>query len=182
VSVDEDGKIYLASGVFDGVLGKTVEQLRDKSVFSISKDAVTSFEVVHAGKKFVFEKKKEEKAPAGDDKDADTGAADAEPKDRWICRGLEGVKLDNARMEQYLAAFEGLKAATYPDMKKEALLRPSTAITIRAFDAETTLSLFKKDSDNRWVALSSASPYVFTIDDWKARKFFIDSLDTFKLK
>ena len=179
----ESGKaVYLASGVFDGLLNKTVDQLRDKTIIKISRDAVSSFKVTQKGRSFVFEKKHVEQAPVEDGNAKNKEEKPEKNEDVWICRGFEKVALDTKKVDQFLSALDPLKATAFPDMKKDKLGRASTVVTVNAFNAETELCIYDKNTDKKYVASSSASPYVFTLDEWKARKFFIDSLESFKNK
>ncbi|HOO71908.1 MAG TPA: DUF4340 domain-containing protein [Spirochaetota bacterium] len=184
ITLDSGKAVYLASGVFDALLNKTVDQLRDKTIIKISRDAVSSFKVTYKGRSFVFEKKQAEQAPVEDTvaKDNDKEEKPKKKEDVWVCRGFEKVALDGKKVGQFLSALDPLKAAGFPDMKKEKLGRPSTVVTINAFNAETELRIYDNNADKKYVASSSASPYVFTLDEWKARKFFIDSLESFKNK
>ena len=181
ITVNNKPEIYMASGVFDSLLDKTVEQMRDKTIMKVSREAVSYFEVMHNGKKFVFEKKQQEPEKPEDDAGQDKKQGqDKKKTEQWTCRGYEKVVLDTNKVNQLLSNFDPLRASAFPDMQAQTLGRARTAVKIKAFGKDMDLKIYTKNKDDKYIATASESPYVFTIDEWKAKKFFITGLDALK--
>lgn len=184
ITVDNSNEVYQAQGVFNNLLNKTVDQMRDKNIMKVDREAVMSFEVKHGGKLFVLNKTKQEKKqtpPAGKEKDAQEPA---DPKkafeDVWICKGYEKITLDKNKVKRFLSGLDPLRAAGYPDVDQKALGPVKAVVKIKAFDKDMEVKIYSKKSDKNYLATASESPYVFTLDEWKAKKFFLEGLNDFK--
>jgi len=185
IAVDDKKDVYLASGVFDGVVNKTVDELRDKTIMKITRDDVSSLSLSRMGRTFVFDKKQVDEPETGGGKETDGKAGkDQKPAkkktDIWVCRGFEKVAIDRTKIDQILAALDPLKASGFAAPDAKVAGAPVSTVKITAGGKNIDVAIYGKDKDNRHLAKSSESPYVFTMDEWKAKKFFIDSLDGFR--
>jgi hypothetical protein len=104
--------------------------------------------------------------------------AKAAPATRWIFRGRETVALDPQRMSALLAMFDPLRATGFSDMPKTFLSNPLASALVKGKDREVTVSVFRKGEE--FFAVSSELPYVFTVNEWTAKKFFIEDVENFR--
>lgn len=181
ITVDNAKDVYLASGVFDRLLNKTVDQLRDKNIMKIGRDAVMSFQVKYGSHLYVFDKSKREKKEPVTEKDE---KEIKEPKkvmeDVWTCKGFEKVELDKNKVNRLLSGLDPLRAAGFSEIDRKALGPVQAVVKVKAFDKDMEVSIYYKKDEKNYLAVSSESPYVFTLEEWKAKKFFLKGLDTLK--
>jgi len=184
VRIDNKPEVYQVAGILEGDLKMGVEDLRDMEIFRISKDAVKEFEVKYRGRTFAF-KKVIEKIPVKAENKGDEKAKEEVKKEetveKWICKGFEMASLDKNRIDSFLSSFNLLSASGYPDLDVKSMKRPMSTVRIRACDRDIVLNIFKK-KDNKYISSSSESPYVFTMDEWKVKKLFIENLEDYKAK
>jgi len=189
VRVNGRPEVYLASGSYDRLFSKTVDELRDKEIFKVAKDAVDSFEINYLGRTFGFLKKMEEvkddrkKAEKeGDKKEEGAPEKKPSPAEKWICRGYEYAALDKNRVTSLLSIFSPLRASAYPDIKKESLKRPVLSVKIKALGRDISVDIHNKDRDNNYTVVSSESPYVFTLPESRIKKIMIKDIEGLKEK
>lgn len=169
-------EIYLAEGTFDLVLNKTIEDFREREMLKIMPDTVSEITVERGGMTLSFyrtaEKKAEDKKPA--DKNAKKGGT---AWGSWMCRGYEGVRLDNARVNALVSALNPLRASSFPDIKSEAMPPKVCTVKVRAARKEVQLALFKKGDE--YIATTSENPFAFGLERWGAEKFLVTGIDHF---
>lgn len=51
---------------------------------------------------------------------------------------------------------------------------------VKAFNKDITVKIFRQQKDKKYPAISSESPYVFTMDEWHVKKYFIENLKDFR--
>ncbi len=184
IRIGDGPEIYLATGTYDSVLKTDPEEYRDRAILKITGESVTSFEISHRGRVYSFEKKtvekKGEESTAGTEKKAEQVTTE----EKWVFAGNEALAIDTNRVTSLLNTLNPLRASSFPDLEKDKLKNrlPLAVVRIKAFSKEITLSILYKNSEDRYVSISSESPYVFTVDEWMAKKFFINSIDTFLKK
>lgn len=180
IRINKGGDVYQVSGVFTGETGGTVDDFRDKTVFQVEKEAVTGFAVSYKGKTFTFKKEviAPEKPSEAEKAKSKIEGSPAEPmkKEKWTCAGYEQVTLNSARIDGLLGTFNPLKASGFAAVDRETMKRPAAVMTIKAYNKDIILTVFDKKEDNRYLATSSESPYVFYLDEWKIKKYFIENL------
>ena len=190
VRVNDDPGVYLAAGNFDSLLERGVDDFRNREICKIDPKTVKGLSIIYRGRAYNFSRqaaKKNLEKPGKDTtiKDEKNGAqeigsAEKEIRPRWISREFSTVNIDSGKVESRLSVFNPLQAADYPAIQKDFLRSPVSRITLTCNDREVVLNIFKKNRENRYLATSSESPYVFTIDEWKARRFFIEGVPDFK--
>ncbi|MCP4130745.1 MAG: DUF4340 domain-containing protein [bacterium] len=194
VRIDNRPEVYQAVGTFDRDFDKAVGELRDTEIFTIAKEAITALDIKYKGKLFSFSKtaaeKKEEKKESKADSSAIGTPAEkgsgleevktSEKTEKWVCKGYELVSLSNSKLSPLLSSFSPVKAAGYPEMEKKDLKNPLTEITVKAYDRDVTLFIYKQNADKDYIAVSSESPYVFTLREGDVEKYIIDNIEKFK--
>jgi len=162
VSLAGDPNVYHAQGAFVNTFNKTVEELRDKSVMTFDRAAVTTVEIQKGDQTLVAAKT--EAAP--EDQAPPQGAdAPAEPKvAEW--RTTQGDLLNQKPLEDLMRTLSGLKCDSFvSDHSKADFTSALWSVTFKDAANAYTLSLFAKqnEDDTRYPAVSSTSPYVFTL-------------------
>lgn len=182
VRLDDRPGVYLAEGGTDTLVSRGPDEFRDREILRLSHEAITAFEIRTPGRVLSFTRLEETK-PAdgggtGDQKKAiEDLVKNTAPKTyRWVSAGTE---LDAAKINTFLWSFNPLTALAFVDMKKDLAGPPSGQVVIKAFNKEITVTVHgKKDRD--YLVTTSESPFVFTLDEWRAKRYFITSLDEFK--
>jgi len=181
--VDNRPEVYQGAVSFAAETKSTLDDFRDRVIMKVSKDAVSSFAVKYRGRTFAFNReeiKPEKKEPAKPGLKKTPPAASAQPVVKWTCKGFERVALNKGRVEGLLASLDPLKASSFPAIEEKGLGAPLAAVTLKAFKRDIEVKIFRQQKDKKYPALSSESPYVFTIDEWRAKKYFIENLKDLK--
>ncbi len=184
--VDNRPEIYLGAVTFKGDFNRSVEAYRDKVVMKVSKDAVSSIAVKYRGRTFSFmkeeikEKKEEIKKTSAPELEKKSPSVPKKPEMKWVCKGYEKVSLNKSKVDGLLNSLDPLRAGSYPDIKKETLRGPLATVIVKAFNKDITVKIFRQQKDKKYPAISSESPYVFTMDEWHVKKYFIENLKDFR--
>ncbi|TFH40588.1 MAG: DUF4340 domain-containing protein [Chrysiogenales bacterium] len=168
IRIDDRPEIYLAEGIFDIVMNKSIEDFRDREIIRIEPGSVSSLAVEYLGRVFSFARKS--------DGEPAKGVKGAGP--RWILNGNEAVTLDGGKIESLLASLNPLQAKSFPDYRRHALPRPLCIVRVESDRKEITVKIYLMR--NEYLVESSESPYIFGTDKWNIEKFFITSIDQFK--
>jgi len=182
VRIDNRPEVFLVSGTFDNDFNKTVEDLRDKDIFKVEKDSINAFEVAYRGRKYNLFKKQE--APKVEPPKSPSDPAkkeDKKPEDKWVCQKYPQAKISKRKVETIISSFNPLRADNYPDLKKDKLKRSLASIKLKTMSKEITLNIHYQDKkEKKYIATCSESPYVFTLSEWMAKKFFVKKIKDLK--
>jgi hypothetical protein len=172
--------IYLASGTLDTDFDKKIDDLREKEVLKIEKNAIESIMLTYRGRTLNFNRVKVEKQ-MDEEKDGTTtekddmgkeGAKKTVSQDKWICAEYPAVKLDENQVTQLVTAFDPLRAKSFPDMKKQDVKGMMSRVQLKAYGKTITVTVHRKYDDTTYLATSSESDYPFVIDEFRAKKLF----------
>ncbi len=171
----DDSKVYDARGLLNTTFGHTVDDLRDLTVLAFEKSDISTL-VVQKGEQSLDLSKKEviseEKAQsAGEDKPAEQKKTGNQPPPQW--QDAQGKSVDQPAVEQLLTDFSKFKCNQYladnaaEDLKAKA---PIWTLTFKSEKQTYSLSVFDPANAQAtdYPALSSSSPYAFTIAKNKA--------------
>ncbi len=175
IRIGDQPEVYLAEGTFDPVMNKTVDDFREREMLKIAPDTVSELTVEHRGMTFAFYRAAGNTTPDG--KKADSKAKPA-AWGSWSCRGYEGVRLDEARVNALVSALNPLRAASFPDMQNEPMPPKMCTVKVKAREREAVLTVHRKG--DAYIATTSESPYVFGVEKWSVEKFFITGIDAFR--
>ncbi len=180
--IDGKPEVYLVSGTFDREVNKSVDELRDKEILNIGKDSIEELEISYRGRTFLFSKKIEEKKP---DKDAaakkkNDKPAKPEKVEKWVCKGYPQIKISSRKLNPLLAGFSPLRASSFPETQKSSLGKALGSLKIKAFNKMISVDFFKQQKDKKYFATSSESPFVFTLDEWRVKKYLIENIEGLK--
>jgi hypothetical protein len=178
VKLNDQPEVYLAEGTFEIVQNRTLDDLRDKEVLKIARDSVSSFTVEYQGAVFAFSRESGQDTggtgPAQDGKKQEQKQQGA----RWVCRGYDAVRLDTARVESLLQSLDPLRASSFPEIQKEALPQRACVVKVKAGKKDMVLTIYRKDE--KYLATTSETPYVFAVEKFNVEKFFMIGLDSVK--
>ncbi len=171
VLVDEDKNVYHAAGSFRWEFDKSVDDLRDKTVLTFDRSAITAINLTAEGQPLVVEKQ----APAPDKATAKTsapaeGQTEAPEEPRWLTSAGEPV--DASTVEQLLSALTPLKCSTFlEDAPPAADATPRYRLELKGAESKT-LEIFgpAEDTESDYTARSSDSPYPFKLSEFDVAK------------
>ncbi len=184
IRFEDDPKVYLAEDTLDSYFSKTVDDLRNKDIVQLDVAKIELVKLWYKNatltlQKTIVEKKKEE---SGKDAQKDKQVKpneEIEKEEQWICKEYPQVKLDNDKVKEILYTFDPLKAYSFPQIDAKTLTGriASVAVTVKKDDdvqktEEINLIVHKAFENNRYVCTSSKSQYVFTLDEWRAKRVF----------
>jgi len=174
--------IYLASGTLDTDFDKKIDDLRNKEVLKIGKNAIESIKLTHNGRTMSFKMVKVEKQMDEAEEEDGTitekdgnkkkGAEKTVSQDKWICAEYPAVELDQNKITQLITAFDPLRAKSFPDMKKQEAKGMMSRAQIKAYGKTITVTVHRKYDDTTYLATSSELDYPFVIDEFRAKKLF----------
>jgi hypothetical protein len=170
VRLADDPNVYTARGQLRHTFSHTISDLRDLTVLSFDKEAITSL-VIQEGKHSLTLTKKEilpEEKKQTDKKATPTEkkAAGAQPQPQW--QDPSGKSVDQSTVLQLLKEFSNFKCNTYladnaaGDLKDKT---PRWTLTFKAGKVNHNFSVFDNPDTKatEFSALSSSGPYAFTI-------------------
>ncbi len=180
--IDGKPEVYLVSGTFDREVNRSVDELRDKEILNIGKDSIEELGISYKGRTFLFTKKLEEKKPGKDAEAKEKIDKPVKPEkvEKWVCKGYPQVKISTRKMNPLLSGFSPLRASAFPETEKSSLSKPAGSLKIKAFNREITVSFHEQDKDKKYMATSSESPYVFTLDEWRVKKYLLENIEGLK--
>ncbi len=161
VTIEGDPKVYLARGNFRSDFDQTADELRDKHVFSFSRDTLSSIEITEAGNKFDL-KKKVEKSSKTKEKKTTTG-----DHFQWI--DANGKTVPGSSVNGLFSQLTDLQCESYIQGKnKNDFKHPILIIALDGKNGATLTVFDKNDSkDNSYPVISSTNPYPFTLQKYK---------------
>ncbi|MCU0822762.1 MAG: DUF4340 domain-containing protein, partial [Spirochaetes bacterium] len=139
--------------------------------------SVESFELVYKGRKLSFAKVQEEVK-----KEAPREGVQPEQKpektEKWVCNEYRAMELNRNKVDSLVNGFSNVRADAYPDMKKETLTSSICTVKVKSPGKEIVLNIHKPDTDKKnYFCTSSESPYVFTMREYTANRFFKEIKD-----
>ena len=172
VMVDDYPDIYLTSGLMAADFTREIDDLRDKKIIDVKRENIESISIRCKGKTYSFYQKLSE-ISREDEKDSFV-----EEERKWYCAGYGNREVASERINSMLSSFGPLKAETFPEgIFEKSLKNASCIIKIRAGGRDIQLDIFDKTKDGKLIATSSENPYVFTIGEWIAQRFFIEKIN-----
>jgi hypothetical protein len=177
VRMADDPNVYNARGQLNRTFDHSIGDLRDLTVLSFEKETVNELVIDKGGTSLALAKKEvpaENKSQAEDDakeeKKMEDSDAPPQPQPQW--QGPEGKPMDQTTVSRLLNNLSNLKCSAYmPDAAAKDFKdkTPRWKMTFKAGEKSYSLSVFDKaDSEaTEFPALSSSSPYAFTINKSK---------------
>ena len=174
VRLATDPNVYHAIGNFRREFDQTVDELRDKTVLSVTEKDIREI-ILTKYKKTMILSQKQISEQEGTKKDTQ-GKTSEKPESKIIWQDAEGKKVDKEKVKSLLSFLNPLECETYiNDAKKDDFKNPTGTVALKG-DKEYSLSVFaKKDKDAKtYPAISSENEYPFLLSD--------SQVDTIKTK
>ncbi len=163
VMIEGDKRVFQTQGNFRSDFEQGPQDLRDKNVLPLVKDAVVSLEITEGSKVLSLKKR------AAEEKGAEQKTADAQATTTagWVDR--TGRETPEAAINELFSQLSGLQCDSYLDgKKKEDFKDPTLSIALHG-ERSGTLSIFEKNDQktNGTPAISSASSSPFILQKSK---------------
>jgi hypothetical protein len=170
----DNPNVYYAQGTLKNTFDQTVEDLRDKTVLSVDRDAVTAISLKKGDRTLTAAKteipaKTETESQSAEKETGDSKTTPPPPPEvQW--QDNQGQAVDKAIVERMLTTMAKLQCEAYlDDAAKEKLQDPAWTLTLTTASGDTTLSVFAPAEKDAYQipARSSASPYAFQLSKSK---------------
>ncbi len=169
--IDDYPGIYLASGVMTPDFTREVDELSNKVIADVKRDNIESISVKYRGRTYSFYQELE-----GNSGDVDEEGPVSDTR-KWYCRGFGKKEVAPEKINSMLSVFGSLRADTFPEgVIEKSLGMAGTVVKVRAGGRDIELNIYGRTGDGKFYASSTESPYVFTISDWLAERFFIEKI------
>ncbi len=171
VLLGEDKNVYHAAGSFRWEFDKAVDELRDKTVLTFDRSAVTAIELTAEGEKLVITK--ERPAPEADSAEKPTLEGDqtkSPPEARWVTAAGETIEATD--VDQLLSALSPLKCSAFLDEAPQTIgADPQYRLELKGPESKT-LEIFSPaaETESDFSARSSDSPYAFKLTEFEVAK------------
>ena len=171
VLVGDDHKVYHAGGSFRWEFDKSIDDLRDKTVFSFARDAITSISIKADTQEQIIRKE------TGSGRDAvpdatptDKNQAAPPPEAAWVTSA--GQTVDNATVDELLEALSPLKCKAFIGENDKDSLGDSQYRIQLTGDATHHLEIFspRPETPNEFPGTSSGSPHAFVLSEFDVEK------------
>lgn len=171
VRLADDPKVYHARGNIHFTFDSTVDDLRDETVLAFEKSDITSLAIARGKQNLTLTRKEvlqEKETPSDEEKEE----RKPQTKIQWI--DSNGIVVRQAVVESLINDLSRLKCNDYlQDNAGDGLHNPTWTVTLNSENADHTLSVFNKESEEsiEFPAVSSGTPYAFTLHKSRVEKF-----------
>ncbi len=173
VKLPGDPNVYHCIGDFRNHFNLTVDDLRDKTIFSFDVNEIREIALTRKDKTMVIVKKSVS-VSAGEAEDNKTPDSPTPPQMKW--EDSDGKEMDQAAVQATLSSLSDLKCKRF--LRGNDLKKPDSPVLIFKLKGakEYTLKLFeKKDEDSSdYPGISSESSYPFLLTSYDAEKVMKD--------
>jgi hypothetical protein len=176
VKLDDDPRVYHASGNLKSTFDKKASDLRDKKVLSIDEE-ITEITLKEGNKEMILVKSsppvtvavQEQEEPKKPEDESE--AEENKPVYRWQTQNHEPAK--EKEVKEIIQTLSNLQCNSFLEERtKEEFTNPYYTVTLKGVKTYS-LSLFER-KDNEYIGTSSSSEYVFLVPEWKARSIMKD--------
>lgn len=189
VQVDGKGTIYMAEGALHGTYSSTVDAIRSKQVYTSNADEVSSVTVTGADGAYSVQKQmpQADLTAASEDKKADDKKSETDSaetvaqKPTWtLSQNTTSVKsnaVDEETTTSWAKSLANLNVSSWAaDNAKLPSTAPASTVRIAAGAKEYTVAVYEipsssEDEDAKYLCSSSATPYLFYITQYNAKKY-----------
>jgi len=170
VKMDGDHRVYHARQNFRQEFDQTVDNFRDKTVFSFKPEDIHGIRIVRDRQSMLFTRKQIPVEITAEQKKQPQDSAIPKIETRW--QGPGDKKVDESKLRDMLTTLSSLKCDKYRyDKNKTDLTNPVHSLLLKGAQ-DYTLSIFSKadKDDTHYPAVSSENKYAFYLSDWKVNK------------
>lgn len=171
VRLADDPKVYHARGNIHFTFDNTVDDLRDETVLAFEKSDITGLTITKGKQNLTLTRKEvlQEKEKPSDEKKEEQKP---QTKIQWM--DSSGTVARQAIVERLINDLSRLKCDDYlEDNARDGLNNPTWKVTLNSENADHTLSVFNKESEENieFPAVSSGTPYAFILHKSRVEKF-----------
>jgi len=171
VKLVNDDRVFQAKGAFHNEFNKKQDDIRDKKVMKFDSAEISRVDITGGDKTYSFMKSAPKSDP-GQVKDAQNQPAAEESQ--WLT--ADGKEGDKSKIESYINRLSNLTCDKFIDENKPVdSSAPIFTITLKG-NKDYKLSIFAKmdKEDSNYSAISSETPYAFTLASYMAENFTKD--------
>lgn len=162
VRLTDNPSVYHAKGNLHTTFNQTIDGLRDKTILSIEKEAITSLRLLKNDIDQTWTKTEVEEEADKDDKEASSAAV---TKTQWIANN-DNTTSDKGAVNALLSILAGLKCDNYmEDDAKTGLTEAAWTVTLKNDSHEWTISIFapQHPEATQIPGTSSSNDYAFLL-------------------
>jgi len=177
VKLAGDTHVYHAHGTLRQDVDTDVDGLRDKKVMAFDQTTIQKIKLTSAGiTRFLVTTSKKKATKASSQKDDKAPQVQADKK---IWQFKDNTPCDEASIKKILSSLSSLECNAYSMGDDKKVLAHKTPVCQITFTGkkEITFSLFKKNSNGKYPALSSTSPFPFVLDSYSGKNI-LSSVET----
>lgn len=169
VKLEGDDNIYHASGNFRRDFDTDVDALRDKKVLSFDENTIKEMEITSAG----ITRTLVASSPQNTTQEPPPEEKKASPEDAtgktWHFK--DNSPCDESSIKEILSTLSSLECNTYSMGDDKKVLTNGTPVCHITFtgEQEMTFTLFEKNSEGKYPALTSTTPFPFVLDDYSGK-------------
>jgi len=162
-----DGRVYEARNNIRRIFDKSVDGLRDKTVLTFEGTAASAMVIRTDGGETSLEKKMVP-LPVEPSEEGQEKEPSAQREAKWVTAGGRTAKAES--IKSMIRTLSNLKCNGYIQGKsKSDFTDPVYNIRVTA-NQEYSLTLYQKNEDDKYPAVSSDSEYPFLLSEWKAKQ------------
>lgn len=166
VLLKDDANVYHARGQLKRTFEHTIDDLRDKTVFDLSRESIGEIALRKGDRTIQLTKKEiipETAEPKGEKSEA--AAQPPKPKTEW--RDAEDQTADKTTIDRLLGSIARMNCDGYlEDSAKEGLQEPTWTITLKDDQGEHTFSVYAPETPDseKITATATTNPYGFVLN------------------
>jgi len=166
VRLHGDSKVYEAQNNLRNIFDKSIDDLRDKNVFSFENTAVTGLAIISGTDSVRFDKTSVPAPVTAEEGEEDKPSP--VPEVTW--KNAAGEKARPESIKSLLNSLNNLKCKGFIEGKTKAdFSDPVFSITVIE-NENRSVAIFEKTEDGDYPAISSESEFPFLLNDWKAKQ------------
>lgn len=181
VKLANDDMVYQAGDNLNSTFDYTVENLRDKIVFSVDQNKINKIIITKDQSSIEFERK-EKICEGKGETSMKKEALSSRPEMKTVWQSLGGEKVDEVRLNRMLSSLTELYCEKYFDNRsKKDFKNPIYNIKLKGLK-EYSLSIFAKTDEkiNIYPAVSSENAYPFLIPNYKVDNIMVTPEELFE--
>ena len=165
-------RVYHARQSFRKQFDLTLDDLRDKTVFTAETEKITRITLAKGDVTAVFEKETTKSQSGGNKKDGEEASA----PETVVWKNAAGKVANTGKIDKLLSSLKKLDCESFIEGKEKADFKdPIYTITLEG-TVEHVLKIFEKinKSDRQHPAVSSKNDFAFRLPNWWVKRFMID--------
>jgi hypothetical protein len=169
IRLRNDSKVYHARENFKSDFDQTVEAMRDKTVLTLEQNEIQEINIIKGDKQLTFAKK-HITVEIKTDKETKKEKTDTPPETSPVWQDASGKNVGDSKVNNFLSTMKNLRCNKYLEGKiKDELKEPIYIVHFKGVE-DHSLSIFAKEKDEDYPAISSQNGYAFVLESSTADK------------